>query len=95
MHSKLPLSVSLKAIPLQHLTSKAMQNLLYFGKEKQAIFGVLVDTHGHPIKNAIIEVVNSKNTYLEKSKNALEFIKNEFLWEKVAEDTLREYKELC
>lgn len=53
------------------------------------------NTTVNDIKNAIIEVVNSKNTYLEKSKNAIEFIKNEFLWEKVAEDTLREYKELC
>ncbi len=56
--------------------------------------GWSAETEVLDISRALIEACENKNLYKEKSVHAIEFIKNNFLWEKVAQDTINTYKKV-
>ena len=52
------------------------------------------ETTVESIANAIEKAVLEKHLFKEKSKNAINLVKNEFLWDNVAKDALGKYRNL-
>ena len=53
-----------------------------------------VETSVLAVQNAIISAVTDRETFIKKSNNAVNFIANNYSWEKVAFDTIEEYKKI-
>ena len=56
--------------------------------------GWMAETNAESIAENIKKAIEDRITWQEKSQNAIELIKDEFLWDKIAVDTVEKYQEI-
>ncbi len=61
-------------------------------KIEQYNAGWVAETSAESVAEKIKQAIEEKQYYLEKSKNAVDLIKKDFSWDKIARDTIEEYK---
>ena len=56
--------------------------------------GWMAETNAESIAKTFERAILDRENWQEKSRNAIELIKKEFLWDKIAVDTVEKYKEI-